>query len=49
METEPTGHAPYDTLPQGIKDRYSLQQFLWLSDDEKGRLVQTETEPEIEL
>lgn len=49
MNTEATGHAPYDTLPESIKMRYSLQQFLWLSDDEKGRLIQTECEPETEL
>lgn len=44
-----TGNAGYDALPRGVKDLYTLQQWLWLSDDEKGRLVQTETEPEREL
>lgn len=36
----------YDVLPESIRQNYSLLQWLWLSDDEKGRLVQTETEPE---
>jgi hypothetical protein len=36
----------YDALPESVKANYSLLQYLWLSDDEKGRLVQTETEPE---
>lgn len=36
----------YEALPESIKAMYSLEQYLWLSDDEKARLVQTETEPE---
>lgn len=36
----------YDALPESIKAHYSFLQWLWLSDDEKARLVQTETEPE---
>ncbi len=36
----------YDALPECIKAMYTLHQYLWLSDDEKGRLMQTETEPE---
>lgn len=39
----------YDELPAAIKQLYSPEQYLWLSDDEKGRLEQTETEPEVEL
>lgn len=36
----------HDALPEGVKQNYSLLQYLWLSDAEKARLVQTETEPE---
>jgi len=45
----PTGNADYDRLPVSIKAAYTLEQYQWLSGDEKGRLEQTETEPEIEL
>ena len=38
--------SEYEALPESIKAMYSLEQYLWLSDDEKARLVQTETEPE---
>jgi len=38
--------SEYDALPEAVKANYSMLQYLWLSDDEKGRLVQTETEPE---
>lgn len=36
----------YNALPECIKAMYTLEQYLWLSDTEKGRLMQTETEPE---
>jgi hypothetical protein len=36
----------YKTLPLFIQNRYSEKEWLWLSDEEKARLVQTETEPE---
>lgn len=39
----------YDALPESIKALYTFEQYLWLSDDQKGRLEQTETEPETEL
>lgn len=39
-------NTDYEALPEAIKSTYTLEQYLWLSDDEKGRLVQTETEPE---
>lgn len=38
--------SEYEALPEAIKNLYTLEQYLWLSDDEKARLVQTETEPE---
>lgn len=37
---------PYDELPESIKAVYSRREWLWLSDAEKGTLVQRETEPE---
>ncbi|HEY8359098.1 MAG TPA: hypothetical protein VIL30_16705 [Ramlibacter sp.] len=44
--TPATGNPQYDALPRAIKDIHTLEQWLWLSDGEKGCLVQTETEPE---
>lgn len=38
--------SDYESLPASIKALYTPEQYAWLSDDEKGRLVQTETEPE---
>ena len=38
--------SDYDELPECIKALYTLDQYLWLSDEEKGRLLQQETEPE---
>ncbi len=38
----------YDKLPQAIKDRFTLEQYLWLPNWIKRDLVQTETEPECE-
>lgn len=46
VQQPPTGNAEYDALPAFIRARYSLKEWGWLSDSEKGRLVQTETEPE---
>lgn len=40
--------SDYDALPEAIKEAYTEQQYLWLSDAEKARLIQTETEPEPE-
>ncbi len=43
------GHAdPYNDLPEGIRMLYTREQYLWLSDDEKARLIQTETECEFD-
>lgn len=39
----------YKNLPACIKALYTETQYLWLSEDEKARLIQTETEPEDEL
>lgn len=44
--TEPTGHHEYDALPRPIKDLHPYSSWAWLSETEKGRLIQTETEPE---
>lgn len=37
---------PYDELPEAIRQYYSRQQYLWLSEEQKTNLIQTETEPE---
>lgn len=36
----------YDQLPESIKVTLSHREWLWLSDAEKARLIQDETEPE---
>ena len=36
----------YDALPEPIKLYHTREQWLWLSDMEKARLIQDETEPE---
>ena len=36
----------YDELPEAIRALYSYEQYLWLSEAEKGRLQQIETEPD---
>lgn len=38
--------ADYDGLPEPIKLLYTYVQYQWLSDEEKARLIQRETEPE---
>lgn len=38
--------SPYEQLPEAIRQYYSLQEYLWLSDDQKARLIQDEMEPE---
>jgi hypothetical protein len=43
---EATGNADYDALPESVKMLHPLEGWLWLSEAEKGRLVQRETEPE---
>jgi len=44
-----TGNVDYDALPESVKAGMTFEQYQWLSGAEKGRLLQTETEPEIEL
>lgn len=36
----------YDELPESIKCTMAHSAWLWLSDAEKARLIQDETEPE---
>lgn len=36
----------YDELPEAIKQTMPRREWLWLSDAEKARLIQDETEPE---
>lgn len=38
----------YEDLPEAVRQYYSREEYLWLSDEEKARLVQSETEPEWE-
>lgn len=38
----------YDRLPEAVRFSISRQDFLWLSDESKARLVQNECEPDPE-
>jgi hypothetical protein len=38
----------YDSLPEVVKQYYSLNEYLWLTEEQKAKLVQTETEPDWE-
>jgi hypothetical protein len=40
--------SDYEFLPEPIKAIVSPKEYLWLSDAEKARLEQTETEPDPE-
>jgi hypothetical protein len=44
---EATGDASYDELGEPLKASITHKEWLWLSDREKGRLLQTMTEPEV--
>lgn len=37
----------YAQLPEPIKAMYSFKEWMWLSDDEKGRLTAIETMPDV--
>jgi hypothetical protein len=39
-------YRDYMALPESIRALYSFEQYLWLSDFEKVRLIQAETEPD---
>lgn len=45
-ELPPTGMPDYDALPRAIREQHPPEGWLWLTDAEKARLQQTETEPE---
>lgn len=36
----------YQALPEAVRCSYSREQWLWLGDGQKQRLVEQETEPE---
>lgn len=43
----PLAYRAYLDLPEAIRSIYSFEQYLWLSDFEKVRLIQSETEPDV--
>jgi hypothetical protein len=46
IERDNLVYREYQALPESVRAYYSFDQYLWLSDVEKNRLVQTETEPD---
>jgi hypothetical protein len=36
----------YDALPECVKVLYTPQEYAWMSDEQKARLIQDSTEPE---
>ena len=45
-EFSETPSDPYEELPEPVRQYYSRQDYLWLTDEQKAHLIQTETEPE---
>ena len=43
---EAHGQDDYEQLPEAIKHTITRKEFLWLSEGEKARLIQSECEPE---
>jgi len=43
----PIHEGDYEVLPEFIKAALTLTEYLWLSGEEKARLVQDFTEPEV--
>lgn len=41
-------NSEYMALPDCIKQYYTEKEYLWLSDEQKVHLLETETEPEAE-
>jgi hypothetical protein len=41
-----TGIEGYDRLPESIKQIYTPEEYLWLSDEQKRDIELTETEPD---
>lgn len=39
-------YQAYLALPEAIRALYTFEQYLWLSDLDKARLIQNETEPD---
>lgn len=37
---------PYEQLPECVRQYYSRTEYLWLSDAQKARLIESECEPE---
>lgn len=44
----PAEETPYASLPECVRQYYTEQEYLWLSDKRKADLEQEETEPEAE-
>jgi hypothetical protein len=40
------GQDDYAALPEPIKEIYTRQEYLWLSDEQKASLIDQECEPE---
>jgi hypothetical protein len=45
-EPEDLARAEYEALPEPIKMLYSYEEYQWLGDAGKARLIERETEPE---
>lgn len=46
IERDNLVYREYLALPDAIRALYSFENYLWLSDLEKARLIQAETEPD---
>lgn len=46
---EVLNESPYQQLPESIRMVVTEREYLFMSDSQKADLIQTETEPEVDL
>lgn len=42
-------HPDYDKLPEALKLIHSPKQYMWLGDEERKRIVERETMPDMDV
>lgn len=48
-EARMTNHPDYEGLPEGIKATLTQTEYNWLGDEERGRLMERETQPDMDV
>lgn len=44
-----TNHPDYAGLPDGVKLRHTEKEFAWLGDEERARIIERETMPDMDV